>query len=87
MHGSLQSKIDPLESYLSSSLVSEIISMSIESLICSRRRSNLFLYGFIFKCVNISLFMLSIRIFLREFLKSSGTEKVEASETFSDFPY
>ena len=79
MHGNLQSKTDRLESY---HLVWFQISSvwTIEPLICLLRRSNLFLNEYIFECANINLFILSIRMFFRWFLKSSGTKKVETSE-------
>ena len=52
---------------LSSSLVFGIIKMSIEPLICLHRIFNLFLKELIFRCPNISLLILLMRMFLRVF--------------------
>ena len=45
---------------LLSSLVSDIINMSIEPLICLHRRSNLFLRELVFRCSDINLLILLI---------------------------
>ena len=56
--------------------------MSIEPLICSQRRSNLFLKELIFRCPNINLLILLIITFLRAFLASENIV-VAVLETFS----
>ena len=67
---------------LSSSLVSDIIKMSIEPLICSHRRSNLFVKELIIRCPDINLLTLLMRMFLRVFLASEKVA-VKALDTFS----
>ena len=67
---------------LSSSLVFDIIKISIEPWICSHRRSNLFLKELIFRCPNINLLILLIRMFLGVFL-ASETVAIQALDIFS----
>ena len=56
--------------------------MSIEPLICSHRRSNLFLKELIFRCSNINLLILLMRMILRAFLASEKVA-IEALDPFS----
>ena len=63
-------------------ICSHIIKMSIEPLICSHRRSNLFLKELIFRCSNINLLILLMRMILRAFLASEKVA-IEALDPFS----
>ena len=63
-------------------IYSHIIKMSIEPLICSHRRSNLFLKELIFRCSNINLLILLMRMILRAFLASEKVA-IEALDPFS----
>ena len=64
---------------LSFSFVSGAIKISIEPLICSLRIAKLFLWDLTFRCPNINLLILLIRIFLRDFL-TSDRKTVESSD-------
>ena len=59
--------------------VSDTTKTSMKPLICSLRISNLFLKELAFRCPNINLLILLIRIFLRDFL-TTDCKAVESSD-------